>query len=1013
MNLRFLLPSLFLGIAFHHVVAQTCVAPPSGLVSWWAAEGNANDETGANHGVLQNGVAFTGGEVGTGFSFDGLDDYVSVAAASSLNVGAGGGFTIEGWINPGNLLLPQVIAEWNNGAGGIGVHFMHSIGALGGSGSLFANVVDSSGGSHYFATSANVLVAGVMQHVALTYDRNSGEAKIFLNGVASAGVNVGTITPETTFPLNLGSRISGDGSGSFFQGAMDELCLYNRALSDSEILALFNAGTAGKCKAGPPTISVQPTNQTVAVGATPVFRVTASGLNLRYQWLLNGNVVTNATNATLKLSNVQLQQAGNYSVIVSNDFGSVSSSIAVLTLVSLCVSPAEGLVSWWPAEATGADLFGGNNASLSGGLSFTNGKVGQAFSFDGLNDCAAVPAGTADVGDGDGFTAECWLKPANVTTAHALIEWNNGATEGVQLWTSIPALGGPGSLFANITQDNGTSHILASAANILNTANFQHIALTYNRTSGVAKLYRNGGIVASKVIGSFRPQTTYALNFGKRISGTAPSYYQGAMDEVGLYTRALTEAEVLSIYLADTNGKSCLPPEILVQPVGKVVLPGSNVTFSADIRGSLPMTYQWWWNGSMLPGETNVVLTVSNAQPSKAGNYALRVTNVVGFTVSANAVLKVNVMSATGNGQPLTNTSHSFSGNVTVQLQNAYPGGQSFYTLDGTQPTFASAQYTGPFVVSSNFILRALGYSPDFFESGELGPIAILLPPSYQLTVATGGGGTVSLNPPTGPYLSNSVVTLTATPNPGWQFLQWLGDASGNESVHGIIMNRSKSIQAVFGTLLNTTAAGGGAVTLTPSGGVYPYGATVRLSAIPNAGNQFALWGSAASGNVNPLNFTVTNANPTVSSLFVTVSGGQAALTVVPVGLGEISVNPRANAYATGTSVSIIATPATGQTFLNWSGDANGTQNPLSVAMDQNKLIYAHFTAKPQLSGEAVAEGFRVTLTGDYVSIYQLESSTNLTSWTTVSRLTNFTGTVQYTDPTTGLRQYYRALKSP
>jgi hypothetical protein len=83
----------------------------------------------------------------------------------------------------------------------------------------------------------------------------------------------------------------------------------------------------------PPVILVQPTNQTVFLGVTVNFSVTASGtLPLSYQWNFNGTNISGATNTNLTLTNVQLNQAGNYTVIITNTWGSVTSSVATLTV---------------------------------------------------------------------------------------------------------------------------------------------------------------------------------------------------------------------------------------------------------------------------------------------------------------------------------------------------------------------------------------------------------------------------------------------------------------------------------------------------------------------------------------------------------------------------------------------------------------------------------------------------------------------------------------------------------
>ncbi|MSU58566.1 MAG: LamG domain-containing protein [Pedosphaera sp.] len=227
--------------------AVGCTSPPSGLVSWWRAEGNANDSADGNHGVLAGGTTFSAGEVGQAFSFNGSNAYVSVVASSNLNVGAAGGFTVEGWINPGDVSATHIIGEWNNGSGGIGVQFYHSNPGIGGVGALAANVVSTSGGDHLFASSPNLITANNFQHVALTYDKATGIGRLFCNGVAVAVQNLGVFTPQTTYGLNFGARASGFPLGIYFVGLMDELSLYGRALTTNEIQTIYAAGNAGKC----------------------------------------------------------------------------------------------------------------------------------------------------------------------------------------------------------------------------------------------------------------------------------------------------------------------------------------------------------------------------------------------------------------------------------------------------------------------------------------------------------------------------------------------------------------------------------------------------------------------------------------------------------------------------------------------------------------------------------------------------------------------------------------------
>src|SRR5437867_10003102 len=66
------------------VQAPSCVAPPSGMVSWWPGDGNADDIQGGNNGTLQGGATFGTGEVGQGFSLNGTSAYVSVPDNANL-----------------------------------------------------------------------------------------------------------------------------------------------------------------------------------------------------------------------------------------------------------------------------------------------------------------------------------------------------------------------------------------------------------------------------------------------------------------------------------------------------------------------------------------------------------------------------------------------------------------------------------------------------------------------------------------------------------------------------------------------------------------------------------------------------------------------------------------------------------------------------------------------------------------------------------------------------------------
>jgi uncharacterized delta-60 repeat protein len=274
--------------------------------------------------------------------------------------------------------------------------------------------------------------------------------------------------------------------------------------------------------------------------------------------------------------------------------------------------------------------------------------------------------------------------------------------------------------------------------------------------------------------------------------------------------------------------------------------------------------------------------------------------------------------------------------------------------------------------------------------------------PPLTLLALTAGGGTIAANPASN-YVQDSFVELTAQPQSGWSFLNWMGDASGTNPQTTVTMDRPKEVQAVFGTTCNTTVLGQGAVVRNLGTGLVPFGGVVRLTAVPQPGCYFGLWGNAASSQVNPLDFTVTNATPTVGALFSALGANQATLTVREQGAGVVAREPQANAYTKGQAVRLTAQPFPGQAFLGWSGDASGTQNPLTATLTTNQTITATFTHRLGLAiqpwpGPTQRRGFLFLLAGDEGNTCLVQTSSNLADWQPLTTLTICNTAVQFID---------------
>jgi uncharacterized repeat protein (TIGR02543 family) len=355
-------------------------------------------------------------------------------------------------------------------------------------------------------------------------------------------------------------------------------------------------------------------------------------------------------------------------------------------------------------------------------------------------------------------------------------------------------------------------------------------------------------------------------------------------------------------------------------------------------------------------------------------------------------------------------------GSVKVTMRTAFANGTILYTLDGSAPSLGSKLYATALTIRRSCTVRAVVYSSDFSSTMQSPPLAVVIVP--VLSATTAGGGSIGVEPPEGAYAADAMATLTATPAAGWTFLQWLGDASGTEPVTRVQMLRNKTVQAVFGTAVNTTTVGSGSIWQNPVAAYYPYGTRIRFSGLPASGNYLAFWGNAVTSTDNPLDFPVTQPNLTVTAVFQPLGVGQFALALVPEGGGKLTASPAANRYSSGASVRVTAQPDLGQEFVGWSGDAAGSINSLTVAMNQSKAITAVFTKRPGLRVDTsleglVEEGFRLTLMGEFGKQYEILGSSDLVNWMQAGTLTNVYGTSQFTDGAARNqpRRFYRAAR--
>jgi uncharacterized repeat protein (TIGR02543 family) len=196
-------------------------------------------------------------------------------------------------------------------------------------------------------------------------------------------------------------------------------------------------------------------------------------------------------------------------------------------------------------------------------------------------------------------------------------------------------------------------------------------------------------------------------------------------------------------------------------------------------------------------------------------------------------------------------------------------------------------------------------------------------------------------------YAPGAVVQLTAVPATGYHFANWTGDASGSANPLAVVMDGAKDVRAVFEAneyTLDAGVNGSGSVTRSPDRLAYYYATPVQLTATPAVGHHFVSWSGDVNSTANPLALVMTaNTNVTANFQIDTYT-----LAITTVGTGAVIRSPDLPAYPYGTAVQLTAVAGAGYHFAGWTGDATGTENPVTLTMDRAKSFTATFPLKPE-----------------------------------------------------------------
>ena len=429
----------------------------------------------------------------------------------------------------------------------------------------------------------------------------------------------------------------------------------------------------------PPVITTQPLSQTTQVGGAATFLAVASGdPPLTYQWRRGGTAIAGATSPMLTLSNVQTNDGANYDVVVANNSGSVTSSVATLSLVTpvgitqqpVSLTVTEGATAVFSVTATGAGTLNYrwffNGTAIPGAvlptLTIVNAQTNHAGDYQVLvfNSFSSVASAVAvltvgnnppeilaqpeDVRVDSGLTAE-FIVVADGTQP-LRYQWYRNSTEAVA-----------GGTNATLTISNAQpAHRGGYTVVITNALG------SITSTEATLEVIEVAPEIFFQTDGPLEPCFNDSVSLSVTARGTEPLTFQWFQDDVplagatnGTYTIVAVATNhagsyhvvVSNAFGTDTHLVEILvtpDPKITTQPVDQTVSAGTAAEFSVDhCLSPGPFSYQWFLNGADITGATSRVYRITSVSPTNAGTYHVVVSNAFGTVESGMADLSVLV----------------------------------------------------------------------------------------------------------------------------------------------------------------------------------------------------------------------------------------------------------------------------------------------------------------------------------------------------------------------------------
>ena len=510
-------------------------AAPTGLVAAYSFDDGGGsvltDTSGNGHNGTISGATWTSGHDGGALSFDGTSASVDLGALGTFYQS---GFTLEGWVKKaGTKKDDGIVGSWS-GSGP-----MLWIDHLGGDyqltlGSSLSTYLDS----------GQTPTVGQWQYLTATFDGTT--ARYYIGGTEVASRVVSSSVGGSN-AWRIGAY--GSPAGGFFDGLIDNVRIYSRALSAGEVQTDMTTpvppATAPAGPAAPSGLTVTTRTQT-----SLALQWNASSGASGYDVYLDGTSLGTTPSTTFTFTGLSCSTTHDLGVDAFDGAGNVSARTIVTASTALCSAPT-GLVAAYSFDDGGGSVLtdtsgNGHNGTISG-ATWTSGHDGGALSFDGTS--ASVDLGALGTFYQSGFTLEGWVKKAGTKKDDGIVGSWSGS--GPMLW--IDHLGGDYQL----TLGSSLSTYLDSGQTPT-VGQWQYLTATFDGTT--ARYYIGGTEVASRVVSSSVGGSN-AWRIGA-YGSPAGGFFDGLIDNVRIYSRALSAGEVqtdMSLPVSAPSGDT-VPP---------------------------------------------------------------------------------------------------------------------------------------------------------------------------------------------------------------------------------------------------------------------------------------------------------------------------------------------------------------------------------------------------------------------------------------------------------------------